>query len=244
LDRFNVANLRWPSVSATSLASTLLDLEAQARDAQMEKGCDHLKAGNYYKGAQVFRKLLQADPGHATAHANLACALCSSYDFPGAAAAYLAAARCCEPLVASHKSAQVLWADSMSMAFDLLARYECKDVDRPSWWRDDELLELSARVVRLDPRNDSTWKMRGFVLSAPTYPENDYRAWSAAPRSMAQLEEAVASYEASARLTSHLESVHISNFKHAANVREVICARRRLEAIDAVRTALTTCSHT
>ena len=86
------------------------------------------------------------------------------------------------------------WAVAMAAAIGILQLPECHEAAKPVWWNDEELKELSGRVVRAAPNHGPANSMRAFVLSGQT------SAWEAGPRSAAELKEAAVHFDRAAAL--------------------------------------------
>ena len=69
---------------------------------------------------------------------------------------------------------------------------------KPHWWNDEDLKELSAKVVRAAPRNETTNTMRADVLSLRAG-----SAWQVGPRSAAEIIEAAMYYERAAEAATN-----------------------------------------
>ena len=88
------------------------------------------------------------------------------------------------------------WAQATAAAFVLLKLGQCAEVVKPEWWNDEELKELSARVVRVAPNQGIANGMRAEVLSGL------FNAWGVEARSAAELMEAATHFERAAALSS------------------------------------------
>ena len=88
------------------------------------------------------------------------------------------------------------WAKATAYAFDELQQEQCDEVAKPEWWNEEELMALSARVVRAAPDDARANSMRAVVLSGLC------GAWEARPRSTAELKEAAAGFDRSATLSN------------------------------------------
>ena len=81
------------------------------------------------------------------------------------------------------------WADAVACAFNALhtisAEHTLAEADRPEWWADGVLKELSARVVSAAPVVTHACSMRAVVLAS------EGECWEAAPRNVVELKEAV-----------------------------------------------------
>ena len=88
------------------------------------------------------------------------------------------------------------WAHATCSAIGQLRLKECAEVVKPEWWNDEGLKALTARIVRLDPNDESANHMRAHVLSGG----DASQSWEVGTRSAVELKEAAAYYERAAAL--------------------------------------------
>ena len=116
--------------------------------------------------AKAARKLINQDPGGYFGYQMLTHALGASNDFAGAAAASMLSL---EQLVHEQPS-ETLLASTQVDTIELLMHHQSKDVQKPPWWNDAELLNISKNTLAVALRNRgrreqmNAWRMRGLVL--------------------------------------------------------------------------------
>ena len=181
------------------------------------------------KVAKGLRRLIKLVPREPAAHRNLAVILEGSGDMRGALQEHLKVKDLLEEIFTNpfemkdHLGISV-YAETVAKSFELLCSFELRDVPKPRWWKDMDLLDLSAKAVTHGRQCPKTWFMRGMVLSAidgfKTEIASKYIArdeakgmgafgkheaslpdsWGARPRTMGQLCEAIVAFLCSASL--------------------------------------------
>jgi hypothetical protein len=154
--------------------------------------------------AKDARKLISQDPGGYFGYSMLSHALRESNDMAGAAEASLLSL---ERLV-HEQPAESLLASTQVDTIELLMNDQSKDVQKPPWWNDAELLTMTKNALAVALRNRGrreqmcAWRMRGLVLSGlraggpalpPELPRLAY---------MARLREAKAAFDHTAKIAT------------------------------------------
>lgn len=117
--------------------------------------------------AKAARKLINQDPGGFIGYNMLNEALSSSGDIAGAAEASVLSL---EKLVHEQPS-ETLLASTQVHTIELLMHHQSRDVQKPPWWNDAGLLNISKNALAVALRNRdrrdqmNAWRMRGLVLS-------------------------------------------------------------------------------
>ena len=143
---------------------------------------------------RAFRKLIALRPDEAQPYFNLAAVLSNSGQKVEAVRRFLEA-------VDRAPVNSEYWAVAAASAFEMIQ--QCQRENRvvshkPHWWNDEDLKELSAKVVRAAPRNETTNTMRADVLSLRAG-----SAWQVGPRSAAEIIEAAMYYERAAEAATN-----------------------------------------
>ena len=150
-------------------------------------GYEFLRAGNMRKATKKLDKAIRLDPEQPHAYAALSQVM-EATDLPVSAALAIKAVERSDPN-------SCMWARNVTRAFDSI-RMIHNDIARPTWWNDEDLLAMSARVLSVigHENNHMAHLMRARVLchgagvtSAVT--------WEAQPRTARQLMEASQSYQ-------------------------------------------------
>ena len=146
--------------------------------------------GDLHASAKAWRKIIKEWPGIPTSYFNLALVMQRSGRTVVSAQMYLKAMELfqdgCEQ-----------WAHAAASAFDLLKTNACREVSKPTWWNDEALKALSARVVALADSNH-TCAMRAGVLSGDALSK---APWNVGPRTAAEVKEAASWSRRAARGT-------------------------------------------
>ena len=155
-----------------------------AYDELLAKDIQYQSKEDWRKAAKACREAIALEPDEPEAYFNLANALFSSGHHVEAVQRYLEARE--RVPVGSDR-----WAVATAVAFNIV---QCHGTAKPVWWNDEELRELSERVVKGAPNDDAAQHMRAIVLSGQT------SAWEVGPRSAAELEKAATHFDRAAAL--------------------------------------------
>jgi len=157
----------------------------------MAKGARYASKEDWRNAAKSCRKAIALKPDEPAAYHNLGGMLATSGHKVEAAQRYLEAAE--RDTVGSDS-----WAETTAAAFTMLRQEACAEVAKPEWWNDEGLKALSARVVRLVPKDGVAQTMRAAVLCGN---QGDWIGdWEVGPRSAAELMEAATHWERAAAL--------------------------------------------
>ena len=116
--------------------------------------------------AKAARKLINQDPGGYFGYAMLTHALVASSDVAGAAEASMLSL---ERLIHEEPD-ETLLASTQVDTIGLLMHGQSEDMQKPPWWNDAELLDISENALAVALRNRgrreqmSAWRVRGLVL--------------------------------------------------------------------------------
>ena len=172
------------SEAAEKLARTAAQT-GNALDELLAEGVRYASKEDWRKAGKAYREAIALRPDRPEAYYNLGAVLTCSGHYVEAAQRYLEAKE--RYLVGSER-----WAGATANAFHMLRQEQCAEVAKPEWWIDEELMELSARVVRAAPNGGTANKMRAAVLSGQN------SAWAAGPRSAAELKTAAVHFDRAA----------------------------------------------
>jgi len=126
--------------------------EQQARFAQksgseydrvLAEATRHLAEGRCQPAEAAFRKAIALNPAQPSAYYNLGCIYMIGMGRVAEAAPNFVRA------AALHLEGTVEWAGYISTAFETLADPECREVAKPVWWNDKDLMALSKTVTRV-----------------------------------------------------------------------------------------------
>eukprot|EP00964_Phaeocystis_antarctica_P146690 scaffold113078_cov57-Phaeocystis_antarctica.AAC.1 len=173
-------------------AEELAQRAAQTGDEYEElfaEGLEYASKDDLRRAGKAFRKAMPLRPDDASAYLALG-GVFSNAGLPvEASKLFLEAA---ERLPVDSE----WWAHAMCSVIGQLRLKECAEVAKPEWWNDEGLKALTARIVRLDPNDESANHMRAHVLSGGDISQS----WEAGTRSAVELKEAAAYYERAAPL--------------------------------------------
>lgn len=82
--------------------------------------------------------------------------------------------------LAKEQANMYVWADATIMDSQAMLQPECFNVQRPTWWNEGELIQISGQVLALRPTNRGAWAFRGRVLGYPSICGGKVSAVSAA----------------------------------------------------------------
>ena len=184
----------------------------------MDEGERFASRGSWHEAGISFRQAALLRTDDPVAFFNLGAAFSALGQEPQAALCYLKAQK-------HAPEGSGCWAHATAAAFDLLRLKECsamvKLCIKPTWWNDEELKIVSARVVMAAPNFEGAHRMVAIVLSGLCD-----GVWEVGPRSAAELKDAAAHFELSVALCG----AHSAELARCADW----CRRQALLALAAV----------
>lgn len=185
-------------------------------EREIQKALSHLKNLRYSDAAKACRRAIDQDGSRPHAYFHLGSALGLSGDMVGQCQASLDAAE-------RYPEDSSMWAECMAIAFNVF------NVDptppRPTWWNDEALLSMSARVLAASPKSELVLHMRADVLSSIGNGPGHWLVQRPARRPSSQLFEAAKCYAESARCCMH----HAQPLAERLSENAHECARRYIE---------------
>jgi tetratricopeptide (TPR) repeat protein len=159
-----------------------------AYDELLAEGARYISQQDTRRAARAVREAIALEPDEPTAYYNLGAALNDSGHDVEAAQRYLEAKE-------RYQVGSEMWGRATASALNMLTQEVCAEVAKPEWWNDEELMALSARVVRAAPDDVHAHQMRAEVLAG------HLPAWESGPRSAAELMEAATHFDRAAALS-------------------------------------------